>query len=96
MDDQKIKEVCKLGQKEATCRYLMAGPAGFECAKNTKIARALIDARVEAGDFVAQGDNCDGEPPLKIIKCARCNWTLRPEQENEPCPGCSALERKNW
>ena len=32
MNDHVIK-VCKIGQGHECCRYLLAAPAGFECAK---------------------------------------------------------------
>jgi len=62
MTPEQLKTTCKLGQGSETCRYLIAGPKGFECAKHTGLQN-LIDARVEAGTFRAQGDNCGGEQP---------------------------------
>lgn len=58
MDLGQAKDICKLGQAEECCRYLMVGE-GFECAKLTKLKKT-IDAKVKAGTFNAQGDNCDG------------------------------------
>jgi hypothetical protein len=41
-----VKNVCKIGQGAACCRYLMAGPGGFECAKiaPAEPTRSLEDA----------------------------------------------------
>lgn len=53
------REVCKIGQGAACCRYLTAGAGGFECAKRGSLSLRLeIDSRVER--MTAQGDNCDG------------------------------------
>ena len=59
MDIGQAKDICKLGQAEDCCRYLMVGGNGFECAKLTSL-KADIDEKVKAGKFNAQGDNCDG------------------------------------
>lgn len=40
-----IEEVCKIGQGNDCCRYLVVGPNGFECAKHTALKRYL-DTRV--------------------------------------------------
>lgn len=54
-----LKEVCKMGQGNARCRYLTVGPKGFECVKNTSL-KNILDSRVAKNVMVAQGDNCDG------------------------------------
>ena len=59
MDIGHAKDICKLGQAEDCCRYLMVGGNGFECAKLTKLKKT-IDKKVKSGIFKAQGDNCDG------------------------------------
>lgn len=48
--------VCKMGQGEKCCRYLMFGYQ-FSCAKHTEL-KPVIDARVMK--MTAQGDNCPG------------------------------------
>lgn len=53
-----VEKVCKVGQGKECCRYLMAGPDGFECAKGTGFAKH-IDLRVHT--MTAQGDNCEGK-----------------------------------
>lgn len=55
--DDTLKEVCKMGQRADTCRYIIVGEHGIVCAKHTKW-QALIDGRVD--QMVAKGDNCEG------------------------------------
>ena len=54
-----LKQVCKIGQGNKCCRYLVVGSQGFECVKHTAI-KDLLDSRVEDKLMVAQGDNCAG------------------------------------
>ena len=51
--------ICLPGEGAATCRYIAGGVQGITCEKFTSLAREM-DARVEAGTFVARGDNCPG------------------------------------
>jgi hypothetical protein len=60
IDPDHLINVCEVAM-EACCRYLVVGPGGFACAKHTDL-RAIIDKRVAAGTFRAQGDNCPGLP----------------------------------
>lgn len=53
------KEICKLGQGEKTCRYLVVGEKGFKCGKYNFV-RGAIDERSEAGTMNAKGNNCEG------------------------------------
>jgi hypothetical protein len=55
-----FKEVCRPGEGAATCRYIVAGSGGIECAKHQSGLREQINRRVAAGAFVAQSDNCEG------------------------------------
>ena len=68
IDDEKLKTVCKIGQGKDCCRYLACGTKGFECMKNTYLAK-LLDSRVKACTMTAQGDNCDGNdmPDFKKV-----------------------------
>lgn len=63
--DEHVRAVCKLGQGAACCRYLMFGK-GFECHKHSQLA-AVIDGRVERGEFNARGDNCDGWTETQVV-----------------------------
>lgn len=52
-------KVCQPGSAQC-CRYLVAGPEGFECAKHCVSLREIINQRVAEGTFRAIGDNCPG------------------------------------
>jgi hypothetical protein len=58
--NEQVKNVCKLGQGNACCRYLVIGPMGFECVKNTDM-KDYLDARVAMETMVARADNCEGK-----------------------------------
>ena len=60
VSDERAKEVCKFGQGEATCAFiiLICGE-GFECAKGTDIETIIRD-RLAEGRMKAKGDNCGG------------------------------------
>ena len=55
-----VKDVCKIGQGNDCCRYLMVGMDGFECAKNTEL-KHILDNRVEKNTITSRGDNCEGK-----------------------------------
>jgi len=54
-----LKSVCKLGEGEACCSFLMMGGGGFECAKGTPFEKPIRD-RLAEGTMNAKGDNCTG------------------------------------
>jgi len=56
-----IKDVCKIGQRELCCRYLLMAPTGWECGKLDSRTKMVLDAKVASGSFTAQGDNCEGK-----------------------------------
>lgn len=58
-NEHQVRDVCKIGQGAACCRYLTLGAKGFECAKLLGL-KATIDARVKAGTSGSLGDNCPG------------------------------------
>jgi hypothetical protein len=62
-----IMNTCKLGQGSKCCRYLIAGPNGFECAKQHIGMKNYLDMRVAADDMNAKGDNCIGREPNTLI-----------------------------
>lgn len=57
INDETLKNICKLGQKEKCCRYILCTPNGFECGKNTSL-KSTIDENVN--NMTAKGDNCNG------------------------------------
>jgi len=63
-----VMETCRPGAGEKTCRYLMMGPGGWECAKLQEGFKRTLDERVAANTITAQADNCpgldkEGNPP---------------------------------
>lgn len=60
-----VKNVCKIGQGNDCCRYLILGTEGFECAKHTELA-ILLNSRVMAGTIVARGNNCEGKTAKEL------------------------------
>lgn len=61
MTNQYLKEVCKIGQLEKTCKYIALGSKGFICGKTDSVLSVAI-RRMK--DMVAQGDNCAGDPDV--------------------------------
>jgi len=57
--EQHVKETCKPGDGDGTCRYLMMGRRGWNCGKGGSFKR-ILDERVRKGEMHAQGDNCAG------------------------------------
>lgn len=68
-DKEWLDSVCQIGKGARCCRYLMVSGRGWECAKEQDgNFKEMIDKRVEAGTFTAQGDNCDGpSSPQRIL-----------------------------
>jgi len=60
-----IAEVCKIGQGEACCKYLLMFSKGWECGKVTPTSKKLIDDSWSNTSHVAKGDNCEGNKFLK-------------------------------
>lgn len=54
-----VKETCRPGAGNETCRYLTMGAGGWSCEKHSSLAQ-MLDDRVERGEMNARGDNCDG------------------------------------
>lgn len=59
-----VREVCMVGSRAKTCRYLILTKDGFECAKLVPELKAWLDSRVAASNMVAQGDHCEGKTDL--------------------------------
>ena len=59
-----VKDVCKIGQGNDCCRYLVMAPTGFECAKLDLSLKLTLDQRVRIGSMNAKGDNCPGQVNL--------------------------------
>ena len=55
--NEKLRNVCRIGQGHDCCRYLIASGRGLECAKLTPL-KTMLDSRGDT--MTAQGDNCEG------------------------------------
>ncbi len=54
-----LHAVCKIEQKEVTCRYISLSKIGYVCMKKSPVKEKL-DKMVKKGDMIAQADNCEG------------------------------------
>lgn len=72
MDPRHLNEVCKFGQGEATCAFLMITTEGFACAKGTGIEPIIRD-RLAQGTMCAKGDNCAGQNTAKTVTLTTSN-----------------------
>ena len=62
-----LKNVCKIGQGEATCSFLAFGADGWSCLKGTALEGAIRERRAN-GTINAKGDNCSGQPHFQNTK----------------------------
>ena len=53
-----LMKVCKIGQGNDCCRYVLVDPKGILCGKDDPGLKATLDSRVEK--MTAKGDNCEG------------------------------------
>ncbi|MBI4992315.1 MAG: hypothetical protein HZB99_03785 [Candidatus Harrisonbacteria bacterium] len=62
LNEEQLKNICKLGKGEVTCSFLgMIPGSGFSCLKGTPV-EAIIWERRDSGKMSAKGDNCSGPP----------------------------------
>ena len=54
-----LESVCKIEQKEKTCRYISLSKIGYVCMKKSP-AKEKLDNMIKDGNMVAQSDNCEG------------------------------------
>lgn len=54
------ENLCKFGKGFETCKYLIFGMGGFQCAKDNPENKKSIDDNWASNPHVAQGDNCVG------------------------------------
>lgn len=67
INENHLKNVCKLGGGAFTCSYLMMGAEGAECSKGTGFQR-IIDQRRAEKSMRAMGDNCSGPPKFESMQ----------------------------
>ena len=54
-----LNSVCKIEQKEKTCRYISLSKNGYVCMKKSP-AKNKLDEMANNGNMSAQSDNCEG------------------------------------
>ena len=54
-----LDSICKIGQKENTCRYISLSKIGYICMKKSP-AKNKLDEMAAEGDMAARSDNCEG------------------------------------
>jgi len=54
-----LEGVCKIGQKDKTCRYIALSKIGYVCMKKSP-AKKKLDEMVREDNMIAQSDNCEG------------------------------------
>lgn len=62
MPMSRVRTVCRLGEGERCCIFLIASALGFYCAKGTSLEESL---RLRRPTMTAHGDNCSGPPDFR-------------------------------
>lgn len=69
LEDTEAKDICRLGQGEKCCAFLVAGGKGFECIRMNYPTNATIFDRLDAGTMNAKGrggwEKCAWEQEIK-------------------------------
>lgn len=52
---EEVKDICRLGQMEKCCAFLVMSPTGFECIRMSYPNNSTIFSRLEKGLMNAQG-----------------------------------------
>ena len=63
--NKEMEDVCKIGQGDETCIWLVCGANGFECSCNHK-PHALLE-RWRKGMTIAKRDGCDAMNNLDTV-----------------------------
>lgn len=62
LTDFELKTLCKMGQGNACCRFILVHPEyGIICAKHSSM-RFALNENVKNGLMTAISDNCEGKP----------------------------------
>ena len=72
LEGDEPKTICKLGQGEKCCAYLVCGEDGFECVRMNYPANASIIDRLEKGTMNAKGKG----------EWKGCAWENKKEESN--------------
>ena len=57
--DEKMKNICLIGEGERTCRYIVLSKIGFVCSKKTPMSETFDDL-VNKNKITAKSNNCEG------------------------------------
>lgn len=67
LEGKEPEEICKLGQGEKCCPFLVVGGKGFECCKMNYPFNTAIYDRIEKGTMNAKGEGCDWDKTFSSI-----------------------------
>ena len=75
LDNGEVKDICRLGQGEKCCAFLVLDSTGFECIRMSYLANSSIFDRLENGTMNAKGkggwEGCAWEKELEHEKSKR-------------------------
>lgn len=61
LEGDEVKTICRLGQQEKTCPFLVCGADGFECWLMNYPSNETIYSRIKAGTMNAKGEPYSSE-----------------------------------
>ena len=56
LSGDEVKDICKLGQGDKCCAFIVMSPTGFECIKMGYPANVAIHKRLKEGTMNAKGE----------------------------------------
>ena len=72
LSTEEAKDICRVGQGEECCAFLVMAPGGFECIRMSYPMNSNIFSRLEEGTMNAKGEGgwekCAWEDDLKAFE----------------------------
>lgn len=68
LEKDEPKMICRLGQGEKCCPWLVGGANGFECWRMNYPSNSSISHRIDEGTMNAKGKECDWDKVAKKSK----------------------------
>lgn len=68
MEGDEPKNICRLGQGEKCCAFLVVGPKGFECIRMDYPNNSVIFSRLKQGTMNAKGEGRWESCPWEEVK----------------------------
>ena len=65
ISEEQLNNICRIYQKEKTCRYIFLSSIGHVCIKRTSLKKE-IDRLADNGKMTGNSDNCVGLRPRWI------------------------------